>query len=154
MPSVKRRPVNSPLCTMKRLRLIIQPPCPPPPYFFAIDTHPGPVKDPPVLIPHVSAIVMVLPHFGGSETYCSAASLFIPSSRTRVIFSFRYLRAGAPCGAALDGMGAVPSTLTLPFVVRVGVAVRWGPGVEFVEWGNGAGDGYGVLLQPDEFKSG
>ena len=78
----------------------------------------------------------------------------MPSSRTPVIFSFRYLRAGAPCDTAFDGMGAVTSTLTLPFVVRVGVAVRWGAGVEFVEWGNGAGDSYGVLLQPDEFKSG
>ena len=39
-------------------------------------------------------------------------------------------------------MGAATSVVTAPFVVRVGVAVRWGAGVEVVEGGRGAGDGY------------
>lgn len=38
-------------------------------------------------------------------TDCSAAIRFMPSNNGPVTFSFRYLLAGAPCGAALAGIG-------------------------------------------------
>lgn len=114
---------------MEKYMVIIRLRYPLSPYSFAADTLPIPVKDHPVWVPRVSHAQQwhILQDFSLSperETYCSAASLFIPSSKTPVTFSFRYLRAGAPCGAAFDGMGAVTSAFTLPFVVRVGVAVR------------------------------
>lgn len=96
-------------------------------YSFAADTLPTLVEDLPVWVPPMSATITngtVIPHSQDRETYCSAASFFIPSSKTPVTFSFRYLRAGAPCGVAFDGMGAVTSAFTFPFVVRVGVAMR------------------------------
>lgn len=73
-----------------------------------------------------------------SYTHCSTTSLFIPSKRTPVTFSLRYRLAGAPCAAALRGMGVVS---TWPFVFRVGVAVRLGTEVGIAEGGWAVGDG-------------
>ena len=70
-------------------------------------------------------------------TYCSTANLFIPSRRTPVTFSFKYLRAGAPCAAAFAGNGG--GTSTLPLVFLIGVAVLCAVGV--ATSGGGAGDG-------------
>ena len=78
--------------------------------------------------------------FGTSQcmfTYCSTANLFIPSRRTPVTFSFRYLRAGAPCAAAFAGNGG--GTSTLPLVFLIGVAVLCAVGVA----ANGGGTGEG-----------
>lgn len=60
--------------------------------------------------------------------YCSTASFFIPSKSTPVTFSFKYLRAGAPCMAAFAGNGGAGAS-TLPLVFRDGVAMRCGVGV-------------------------
>lgn len=62
-------------------------------------------------------------------TYCSIASLFIPSSKTPVTLSFKYRLAGAPCGAALDGIGAGSGAAT-PLVLRTGVDVRGTSGAD------------------------
>lgn len=68
-------------------------------------------------------------------TYCSTASLFIPSKSTPVTFSFKYLLAGAPCIAAFAGNGGGASIL--PLVFLEGVAVRCAVGVAAM-----AGEGF------------
>ena len=65
-------------------------------------------------------------------TYCSVASLFMPSSSTPVTFSFRNRRTGAPCAAALSG-NAVFSDMGTG-VLRVETVVTRG-----VELGCGVG---------------
>jgi hypothetical protein len=57
------------------------------------------------------------------NTYCSRATIFIPSSNTPVIFPLMYCRTGAPCGVASVGSGAVEEGMVV--VEPVFVVAAW-----------------------------